>query len=559
VFAVVSASSTAKRKRRTPQPPPPNDKTNNQKHVVIVGGGAAGLTAAIFAAREAAAAAEDAPAPPPPRVIVLERTSEPGKKILLSGGTRANVLPLTVTPEADFSTDSRPSALRSALAAWPLEDVKEFLEGDVGLGPLALERESNKFFPASNSSQDVRDGLVRAALREGAEVRCGVKVSRIERRRTSGERRWRLWIDSEEGERDDQPTFVDADSVVLALGGSSFPKMGTDGMGYRMLSRLGVPLKQPYPALTPLTGAHPAGEQLAGVTLPEARLTAVVAPSGDAAAEDEANGQETPTATKKKKKKKAAAALGASRRGGFLFSHKGYTGPAVLDVSEHWVRSGGGGAGGNEPQTTAAPPPTTTMRVAWTGEGEGAWAERLKSWSGGAHVVTLLQRSGVPQRLATALCRESAVPEDGSVPVSRLPKNAARLLARLLGAYELPVEGHRGYALAEVTGGGVPLEALDTRTMEVVKVVAVEGAKAKVGGGGGGGDTGDSDGGDDDHRPASESPSSSTAARSGLHVCGELVDVHGRIGGFNFLWAWVSGRSAGKGAVASALRAENGD
>jgi predicted flavoprotein YhiN len=126
--------------------------------------------------------------------------------------------------------------------------------------------------------------------------------------------------------------------------------------------------------------------------------------------------------------------------------------------------------------------------------------------------------------------------------VSRLPKNAARLLARLLGAYELPVEGHRGYALAEVTGGGVPLEALDTRTMEVVRVV--EEAKAKGVGGG------ESDGDGNDRR--------ASAARSGLHVCGELVDVHGRIGGFNFLWAWVSGRSAGKGAVASALRAGDG-
>jgi len=177
------------------------------------------------------------------------------------------------------------------------------------------------------------------------------------------------------------------------------------------------------------------------------------------------------------------------------------------------------------------------MRVAWTGEGEQLWAGRIRDWTSGAHVATLLQRHGVPSRLAAALCREAGVAQGGAVPAPTLTKACARELARLLGAYELPVEGHRGYALAEVTGGGVPLESLDTRTMEVVRVVSsfLSSSEAAAAEGG------------------SEDAETETAARSGLHVCGELVDVHGRIGGFNFLWAWVSGRSAGRGAVASAL------
>ena len=571
--------------------------------MVIVGGGAAGLTAAIFAAREAARASSAASAaavatagrraasaapPPPPktRVTILERNAEPGKKILLSGGTRANVLPLTAS-EDDFSTDSRRSALRAALAAWPLDAVRRFLEqeelreeeekeedGDslpplqgVGLGPLALERESNKFFPASNSARDVRDGLVRAALRAGAELRCGAGVARLERRHqtdgnNSSRASWRLWLEGG-GKGED---YLDADAVVLAAGGSSFPKTGTDGTGYRMLAALGVPLRSPYPALTPLLGSHPAGEQLAGLTLPAARLSAVVVGGGAGAG---AGGEDK----KKKKKKKAGskAVAGASRRGGFLYTHQGYSGPAVLDVSEHWVRSSASSSSSSSSSSPsassgagAAPPPcaVVAMRASWTGETEQAWQERVRGWAsptssvGATHVATLLQRSGVPSRLAACLCDEAGVPERGAVPAaSGLTKEAVRRLPGLLASYELPVSGHKGYALAEVTGGGVPLEALDVRTMEVV-----------VGGGGGGLAAGEEeeeeDGGDgDEEKENKKRPASARRpkrASTGLHVCGELVDVHGRIGGFNFLWAWVSGRAAGIGAVRGAASERGG-
>jgi len=541
---------------------------------VIIGGGAAGLTAAIFAARAASEAAASV------SVTILERTSEPGKKILMSGGTRANVLPLACTPEADFSTQSRPSALRAALAAWPLDGAKAFLEQEVGLGPLVLEEASAKYFPASDSARDVRDGLVRAALREGATLRCGAGVGRVEAPAPGGGGRWRLWLEpppaaASAADGPSTQTILEADAVVLACGGSSFPKVGTDGAGYRMLRRLGVAVRAPYPALTPLSGAHPGGEQLAGVTLPAARLSAYIADAGPAEGERGAapaaeGGAAAATATKRKKKK-ATGAAAVSRRGGFLFSHRGFTGPAVLDVSEHWVRaaeaSAAAAAAAAAPAVATAPPaaaPAAMMRVAWTGEGEDAWAERLRGWTaaggprsaGGTHVATLLQRSGVPARLAAALCAEAGAPASGAAPAAALPKTAARALARLLGAYELPVTGHRGFALAEVTGGGVPLEALDARTMEVVRADgdgrraagatggALAAAAAVSGAGGGGGGDGPS--------------VLASAARSGLHVCGELVDVHGRIGGFNFLWAWASGRSAGLGAIASALRAEAG-
>lgn len=131
--------------------------------IVVVGAGAAGLVAAIFART----ADRD--------VLLLERTTDGGRKILISGGGRCNVLPSSLQPER-FVTDSPPHLLRGMLRSWPLEAQRAFFEEDLGI-PLTLEEETGKLFPASNRARDVRDGLMALARDRGVEVQSQTTVT----------------------------------------------------------------------------------------------------------------------------------------------------------------------------------------------------------------------------------------------------------------------------------------------------------------------------------------------------------------------------------------------
>ena len=133
--------------------------------VVVIGAGAAGTMAAIFAASSGAS------------TLLLERTSDGGRKILISGGGRCNVLPIAVD-ESRWVTESSPHILRKMIRAWPLAEQIAFFEADVGI-PLAEERESGKFFPASNRARDVRDGLLALAVRKGVTLMMNTLVTRF--------------------------------------------------------------------------------------------------------------------------------------------------------------------------------------------------------------------------------------------------------------------------------------------------------------------------------------------------------------------------------------------
>ena len=140
--------------------------------VVVVGAGAAGLMAALFAAR--AASSRGTPSQP---VILLERTRDGGRKILISGGGRCNILPSRVD-ERRFVTESSPATLRNILRSWPLAEQIAFFEGEAGI-PLALEEESGKLFPRSNRARDVRDRLLALVRDAGAEVRFEARVTDV--------------------------------------------------------------------------------------------------------------------------------------------------------------------------------------------------------------------------------------------------------------------------------------------------------------------------------------------------------------------------------------------
>lgn len=400
--------------------------------VVIVGAGAAGLVAAIFAARQGA------------RVVLVEATSDGGRKILISGGGRCNILPRAIEPER-FVTES-PIPVRRLLRSWPLARQREFFERDLGI-PLKLEEDKGKYFPVSDRARDVRDALVSAARAAGVEISFNTRLMNLERR---GD----YWLLHTSGGKLETP------AVILATGGSSVPSTGSDGAVFNVVRALGHTVHPVYAALTPLVAEPAVHSSLSGVSL-TVRIRA------------KWRGRETES------------------EGGFLFTHRGYSGPSVLDVSHVAV------------QSLAAGGERAVLRVRWSEHDRDAWLSILDAHNG--LVLSAVSRA-LPGRLAGRLLGEAAVPVDRKS--SELRKTERHGLLDRLTSYELPWSGDEGFRKAEVTGGGVALDEIDTRTLE------------------------------------------SRRCR-GLFLCGEMLDAFGPIGGHNFAWAWATGRVAGTAAASS--------
>ena len=210
--------------------------------IVIVGAGAAGLVASIFAASTTAVP-----------VAVIESSADGGRKILISGGGRCNVLPSDIAPER-FVTDSPAHVMRGILRSWPLAQQRAFFEEDLGIA-LALEQDTGKFFPRSNRARDVRDRLVEAASARGVTFSFNTTLTGVE----PAPGGWQLHTT-----RGGLP----ASRVILATGGLSVAATGSTGVGLREAARLGHDVHETYPALTPLiAGGSPHGS-LSGVSLP---------------------------------------------------------------------------------------------------------------------------------------------------------------------------------------------------------------------------------------------------------------------------------------------------
>jgi predicted Rossmann fold flavoprotein len=401
--------------------------------IVVVGAGAAGLVAAIFAAARTS-------------VTLIERTSDGGRKILISGGGRCNILPTALEP-GRFVTDSPAHLLRRMLRSWPLAGQREFFEQELHI-PLRLEEETAKLFPASNRAQDVRDGLVELARKRGVEFLFDTSLTGLSPTSTG----WR--IETTRGE-------MDARAVVLATGGLSVPKTGSDGTGIRIAGQLGHVVHDLYPALTPLLAESGVHASLSGVSL-TVRLRA-------------------------KWRGKSTEASG-----GFLFTHRGYSGPSVLDLSHIAVRSR---MNAGDAETPAV------IRAAWSPRDADGWRREIEASPG--LVVTTLARE-LPRRLAEALLEGAGIPRDRRGAELRRGERIALLEA--LTAFVLPWTGDEGYRKAEVTGGGIALDEVDPRTLE-------------------------------------------SRRHPGLFLCGEMLDAFGPIGGHNFSWAWSTGRAAGLGAA----------
>jgi predicted Rossmann fold flavoprotein len=354
--------------------------------VAVVGAGAAGLVAAAFSAASGV------------RTILIERTTDGGRKILISGGGRCNVLPAVLAPER-FVTDSPAHLLRAMLRSWPLHEQRAFFENTLEI-PLALEPESGKLFPRSNRAKDVRDGLVAFARSRGVEMQFDTTVNDV-RRSHAG-----FVIDTSRGD-------LTCDRVVLAAGGLSVPATGSDGIGLAIARRLGHQVIDPYAALTPLLASDGQHAALAGVSL-AVRLRAKI-------------GSKT-----------------SESHGGFLFTHRGYSGPSVLDVSHLTER-------GRSP----------VIRAQWSTLTAADWERLLEVQS--ASVLAILSKH-VPARLAERLMQDARVPEDRRT--SSLKRGERLALLDALTGYPLPWSGNEGYKKAEVTGGGVALTAVDAKSME---------------------------------------------------------------------------------------------
>ena len=389
----------------------------------------------------AAIAAADAGAD----VVLLERTADGGRKILISGGGRCNILPAR-PDEARFVTDSSPRTLRNILRSWPHREQVAFFGRELGL-TLVEEPETGKLFPASNRARDVRDGLLRLAAARGARFVPRALVTDFAPR----EGGWRV------GLAEGPP--LEADRVILATGGLSVPQTGSDGAGLAVLGRLGHAIHPTYPALTPITADPPGLAGLAGVSL------RVAITARDAARE-------------------------CRSEGGFLFTHRGYSGPAVLDVSHVAVRARAEGRR------------DARLLVRWSALDAAGWEAALRPE--GTRTVAGALRRELPERLADALAGLAGV--DPGTALAQLRREDRLRLVEGLTRGGLPWTGDEGYRKAEVTGGGVSLAEVDPRTLE-------------------------------------------SRRHGGLFICGEALDAFGPIGGYNFLWAWATGRAAGLGAA----------
>jgi predicted Rossmann fold flavoprotein len=385
--------------------------------------------------------------------LLLERTRDGGRKILISGGGRCNILPARLD-ERRFVTDSSPNTLRNIVRSWPLEEQITFFEQQLGL-TLVEEEESAKLFPASNRARDVRDGLLALAARNGVQFRPNSFITGLSQAASS----WKLEHNGGEP--------IQADRVIVASGGLSVPNTGSDGLGLSILSSLGHTVHPTYPALTPIVADPAPFGHLAGISV---RVTI--------AARD--------------------TVRASSATGGFLFTHRGYSGPCVLDVSHVISRSRLEGDA------------TASLTVQWTSFDDTEWETALKS--AGTRTVAGVLRRQLPNRLADALADLAGV--SGARELAQLTRDERRRLIDVLVRGRLPWTGDEGYRKAEVTGGGISLAEIDPRTME-----------SKI--------------------------------HPGLFLCGEVLDAFGPIGGYNFLWAWATGRAAGRAAGGHATNTES--
>lgn len=389
---------------------------------IVIGGGAAGLMCAAVAGQRGL------------RVVVVEHANRVGKKILMSGGGRCNFTN-TGTSAANFLS-ANPHFCKSALARYTPAHFVELVDRH---GIAWHEKELGQLFCNASSKQIV--AMLLAECAHGAvDVRTGCSVDAVDH---GDDGRFRV--------RTTQGTF-EAPSLVVATGGLSIPKMGATGFGYELARRFGHAVRPTRAGLVPLT--------LTG--RPQAQL-------------DGLSGVALPV---------EARANGTAFRNAMLLTHRGVSGPAILQISSYWQP-------GDDLRLDLLPGLDALQRL-----------RDERRARPGAELRTILADL-LPRRFAQRLCETTLAPMAPARPVRQFDDPQLGHVAAALSSWPLVASGTEGYRTAEVTLGGVDTDGVSSSTMQSRRV-------------------------------------------PGLYFVGEVLDVTGWLGGYNFQWAWASGQAAGQ-------------
>lgn len=398
--------------------------------VIIIGAGPAGLMGAIVCGANKL------------QTLVLDSQKKIGAKLLISGGGRCNVAPLKAVEDDYRASSSR--TVRNILRAFPTEKTLKFFKGlDI---EMVLE-EGTKFFPEEQSSKIILEALVKEASARGVHFENPRKVLKLS-------------LSSDLFQVHGEGFQYSSKTILMATGGLSYPKTGSDGSGYKLAQGLGHTIVATTPALVPLVTDDPDWKKMTGITL-SVKLTV------------EDHGHRI-----------------ATSEGALLFTHKGLSGPAVLDMSGSWIRCRSQG----KKLFANFLPGYTESQI------RHCFIEVLLRYPkrGLKHFLA----SFFPERLSEVIIKKTGLPCD--ISISQIRKEHRNGLLNSLFHFPLEITGALGYEKAEITAGGVDLKEVDEKSLE-------------------------------------------SRLRPGLFFAGEMLDVDGRIGGFNLQWAWASGRVAGEG------------
>jgi predicted Rossmann fold flavoprotein len=413
---------------------------------IIVGGGAAGLWGAGTAAQRGK------------KVLVLEKNNKAGVKILMSGGTRCNITHHADSRKIAEAFGKQGRVLLSVLKRLSPEDVVREFESE---GVQTKVEETGKVFPVSDRAIDVRDAVVRRLARHGAELLCGCAVDSVDPDATGAGFRILATVQGRQLQ-------VHSKTVLITTGGLSYSGCGTTGDGYAWLKNMGHSITPLRPALTPLTSPESRVHELSGLTLEDVLVRAQIhAHSGD---------------TKPLKLERRES------RGGFLWTHKGCSGPTSMNVSRCF--SDRGLEDRLELIVDLLPDSSVEQLEEWIAQ-ETRQSNRALS--------TVLSHR-VPKRLATSILE--SIGADYDPHMAELPRAIRIKMIESLKQYRIEISGTLGYPKAEVTAGGVELGEVNFQDMQSRRQV-------------------------------------------GLYLAGEILDLDGPIGGYNFQAAWSTGHTAG--------------
>ena len=382
---------------------------NRRRQIVIIGAGAAGLMAACAAADEGAA------------VTILEKTEKAGKKIYITGKGRCNLTNACDLQEFWGHIVTNPKFLYSAVYGYDQQQVMQFMEDN---GCAVKTERGNRVFPVTDHASDVTKALLAHMRSRNVQIRYHCPVRRILTREEDGVT-FVTGVETRSGEQ------IDADAVILAAGGRSYPSTGSEGDGYKMAGELGIAVIKPAPSLVPVTTSESWCTRLQGLSLKNAELTLL-----------------RPQEEKGKKKKKPLY----KGFGEMLFTHFGISGPLVLTASCYMDFD-------SHPEGYDL---LLDLKPALTMEQLCARIRREIDTAPGKKMATVI-RTLFPQRLAEEIALMSGI---GERTASSLNDKEIERLAELIHRVPIHASGTRGFAEAIVTRGGLDVKAFDPSTME---------------------------------------------------------------------------------------------